>query len=417
MIDGLLEALGAVGYAFDTPGALLRGALIGRPGERASGREMLEALGYSANQEGLDLGDVLGFGAEMVLDPLNLLPGYAALKGAKHLKRTKALNKASDALLEAGGMPAEIAARTLVRDPVTGQPTRLYHGTKTVFDKFDAKSQDAGVFNDFDEVAAYLTDGPELASDYAMPQGTGVHGVGPITPDYAGNVRMQFADVRKPFVNEGDELLQLSKMAGTPDSMPEDIARYIETNYVNQADSATASRNRSRYLGYAPAADAALKIKGSPYTSNDIKSLVKALIESEGRHDYILPPNRRVYSALGHLHEDVQGVGLIRQMQLDNFAATKPAGAIPMSPHFQHSAANEHLRNLGYDAIQHTGSKRVGGRGFAYDNVTIPFDVDQIYSPWVVPDRIAETRGAYPGAILGFETAKAANQYKQNQIP
>ncbi len=79
----MLDALSGVGYALDTPGAYLRGALSGRPGERASGREMLQNWGVAGeNQPGLDLGDVGGFAAEMVLDPLSLAaPALGAIKG------------------------------------------------------------------------------------------------------------------------------------------------------------------------------------------------------------------------------------------------------------------------------------------------------------------------------------------------
>lgn len=428
MIDGLLEALGAIGYAFDTPGALLRGALIGRPGERASGREMLEALGYSANQEGLDLGDVLGFGAEMVLDPLNLLPGYAALKGAKHLKRTKALNKASDALLETGGMPAEIAAKTLVRDPVTGQPTRLYHGTTNVFDRFDPSKQGDNLFSEGSEVAAYLTDDPTIASSYA--------GDIPFIPDNVAplNVRMQFADVRNPYNMDNSDLLELSNLSSL-DDMPGEVVDAVLNN-LDPLDDDELLRVGSYHFDYPPekwtdvltdaerealkqvkTADAALKLSGLPYNNNDIANLTNSLLNSGRLRDVFgrRGGNESVYSALGYLHKGPEGRGPVAEAIRHNHENTLLPGMAPNSDYFFHTEANKHLRNAGYDAIQHLGGTRAG-RGDHLHNVTIPFEVDQIYSPWVVPDRIAETRGGYPGAILGFETAKAANQYQQNRL-
>lgn len=84
----LWDVLSGVGYALDTPGALTRGVLAGRPGTRASGREMLEALGVlGPNQSGLDAGDVAGFGADMLVDPVNLLGGYGMWKGAQAASR------------------------------------------------------------------------------------------------------------------------------------------------------------------------------------------------------------------------------------------------------------------------------------------------------------------------------------------
>ena len=59
-------------YLADTPGALLRGLLAGKPGTRKTGREVLR---LGENQPGLDAGDVAGFLAEMLLDPLNWLGG------------------------------------------------------------------------------------------------------------------------------------------------------------------------------------------------------------------------------------------------------------------------------------------------------------------------------------------------------
>lgn len=80
-MNPLLDLLSAAGYVLDTPGALLRGVLAGRPGERVGGRELLEGYGLvNPNQEGLDLGDVGGFAADMVLDPLNLVGGGAMAK-------------------------------------------------------------------------------------------------------------------------------------------------------------------------------------------------------------------------------------------------------------------------------------------------------------------------------------------------
>ncbi len=83
MSNPLLDALGSVSYALDTPGAYLRGALSGKLGERASGREMLQNWGVAGeDQPGLDWGDIGGFGAEMVLDPLSLAgPALGAIKG------------------------------------------------------------------------------------------------------------------------------------------------------------------------------------------------------------------------------------------------------------------------------------------------------------------------------------------------
>ena len=43
----LLDILTDIGYVLDTPGALTRGLLAGRPGERVGGREMLTEWGLT----------------------------------------------------------------------------------------------------------------------------------------------------------------------------------------------------------------------------------------------------------------------------------------------------------------------------------------------------------------------------------
>lgn len=89
-MNALLELLSGLGTVLDTPGSVARGLLSGEPGrafggvfdpeQRVSGREM---LGFGENDpESWELGDVAGFGAELVTDPLNLLPGYYGVKNA-----------------------------------------------------------------------------------------------------------------------------------------------------------------------------------------------------------------------------------------------------------------------------------------------------------------------------------------------
>ena len=84
----LLEALGGIGYALDTPGAYFRGLLAGRPGERVSGEELTGGAGS-------------GLAVEMIADPLNLVPitpflkaiGLTAGLGAGALGLSKAINR------------------------------------------------------------------------------------------------------------------------------------------------------------------------------------------------------------------------------------------------------------------------------------------------------------------------------------
>lgn len=127
LTDALLNALGFAGNVVDTPGSVARGLLAGEPGrafggildpsQRVSGREMLEGYGaLGPNQEGLDLGDILGFGAEMVTDPTNLLIPGAARATSAAARRARGFNQAQAAIEAAGGMPRALAQRTALGD-------------------------------------------------------------------------------------------------------------------------------------------------------------------------------------------------------------------------------------------------------------------------------------------------------------
>lgn len=97
----LSDILSGVGSTISAPGDYLRGLLAGQGGTRMGGRDMLEAQGIlGANQEGLDPGDIAGFLAEMILDPLNLIP-FGALAGmAKAGKLGKAASNRAFSLAD-----------------------------------------------------------------------------------------------------------------------------------------------------------------------------------------------------------------------------------------------------------------------------------------------------------------------------
>lgn len=97
----LSKAKGGLQYAAETldkPGRAMRGLLAGRPSEllnlvpfsdtlgltdpaqSTSGRDLLEQYGVlDKNTPGLDVGDVAGFGAEVLTDPLSWIGGLGAL--------------------------------------------------------------------------------------------------------------------------------------------------------------------------------------------------------------------------------------------------------------------------------------------------------------------------------------------------
>lgn len=118
-MNDFMEILGALGYLLDTPGAYTRGMIAGRPGERVSGREMLEAYGLGANQEGLDLGDVLGFGADVLVDPLNLMTmPLSGLKAARAASKIGKNRQVAKGIAEGTLIPREQLAQSAYPGPV-----------------------------------------------------------------------------------------------------------------------------------------------------------------------------------------------------------------------------------------------------------------------------------------------------------
>lgn len=116
-----MDALQYAGESLDKPGRSVRGLLSGKireglawlpfsdalgitdPSEATGGREMLENWGALApNQEGLDAGDVAGFGAEILFDPLNLVGGGLIARSLG--KAGKAGHAAEGALRQAAEM-------------------------------------------------------------------------------------------------------------------------------------------------------------------------------------------------------------------------------------------------------------------------------------------------------------------------
>ena len=92
----LIGGLDYIAQTLDKPGAAFRGLLAGQPGQllnlipfsdtlgitdpttKVYGRDLLDQWGLlGTNQPGLDVGDVAGFGLEVLADPLNWVFGPA----------------------------------------------------------------------------------------------------------------------------------------------------------------------------------------------------------------------------------------------------------------------------------------------------------------------------------------------------
>lgn len=121
---GGLQLLGSGLETLNAPGAYIRGALGGQIGEQISGRDMLEnwgLIGPNTDQGWIpDAGDLAGFAADLVTDPLSYLTGGAAA-GGKALQIAKKAGLATKGAKRFGslrGALKESVASTGSRDSV-----------------------------------------------------------------------------------------------------------------------------------------------------------------------------------------------------------------------------------------------------------------------------------------------------------
>ena len=141
-MSALLDLLAGVGAVLDTPGALVRNSLAGRnpfqglfdPEERTTGRGLLEDWGIlGENQEGLDAGDLAGFGVDVVVDPVNLLGGAGLLKMLKARKPNIPVSVASEldegySIARALGAEGDELGRVTLMPPLPGESGAAFRG-------------------------------------------------------------------------------------------------------------------------------------------------------------------------------------------------------------------------------------------------------------------------------------------------
>lgn len=335
-MNALLDALGFIGNVADTPGSVARGLLAGDPGaafggvfdpsRRLSGRDMLERLGaLGANEEGLDFGDVAGFGAELATDPLNWL-GAAGIGKVAGMKNAAAANNARrEMMLAKGAMPEEIAALTKVADEA-GNPLRTFHGTPYAYDAIDAAK--------FDRNAAYgpgyyTTADPSLASEYASLDDSPI---------------VEMRNNKEMFMRGHERNAAFRR---------EDAARY-----------AADPERAGRALQDAAREDAlAAKIREELAKMPELRPNVRTQF-LDVRNPFDLEATYPA-NTFGSLPE-ASGKDLFRSLQ---------GYGMP-------DAATAQLRDLGYDGIKHLGGQIVGDRPH---DVFIAFDPSQVYAPWVAP--------------------------------
>lgn len=134
LADAGSTGIASIGYLLDTPGALVRGALAGRPlsvfgnsEERVTGRELLRQYGLIGNEDNwMNFGG--GLAAEVLLDPTTYLAPWALLGKTGQLSRVGKAMEASGAFRNVAEDAAEFggALRTARGLPAAEVGTREY---------------------------------------------------------------------------------------------------------------------------------------------------------------------------------------------------------------------------------------------------------------------------------------------------
>ncbi len=216
----LLDALGTVGNILDTPGSVVRGLMGGDPSralggifdpsKRVGGREMLENWGVlNENEEGLDGGDVGGFLAEMITDPLNLM-GAGALRGAYGKEMAKL-----------GPMHAGGAEKLLSTLPPRKATRELVNDWLLKADALDPAMQKRA-FGEIPPGSSFLGAGSE-AVVYKTPEGD-VLRIAPGGYPVPADIPQMRKPTRHTVYGEGDNALTVQRLPYA--EVPPDSARY-----------------------------------------------------------------------------------------------------------------------------------------------------------------------------------------------
>lgn len=197
------------------------------------------------NTPGLDAGDVAGFGAEMIVDPLNLAGGGLLAKLLGKASRIAKSNKLSNALRSAGAMPEDVATATKIVDKL-GNPRKVYHGTPANLTSARQLSPKyAGVRND----AGWRGKGVYFTPSKMLAESEEYAGEG-------GKVLSAFIDSRNPYYTEASNPIEfaseLNERFGFKSKLDDAFNRGDEVviDRARQAALSQAATNRLIGLGH-----------------------------------------------------------------------------------------------------------------------------------------------------------------------
>jgi hypothetical protein len=404
-LSALLDALGWIGSSLDKPGAAVRGLLSGDasqianlipfsdtlgitdPEQRVSGRNLLQKMGLFGDDAGIG-GDVAGFGAELLTDPLNFLGAGLARMMGKAGKTARATNATREVALAAGGMPEEIAKLTRVVDEA-GKPLKTYHGTSAAFDAYDAaKLNPDSLYGK----GIYTTANPEIASTYTSK------GLPPPSLQIVPGKEKELLNTVREITGYVPNWMQGDMLA----SLAEDIVKGKK-----------------------------LELGGMPYgsVSDPMRSIASAdPLRATALREKLASAIEEVSNS-GNQNVRMQYIDARKPLNLDMPNSHSPElnkvvqhflGENRLNPQWtagdailellgsgNPDAVMKSLRESGIDAFQHMGGGRIG-KGKVRHQVTIALDPSQIYAPYVAPAaRRVPSQNPLLAAMAAYEAGVA----------
>lgn len=347
MLDELIDALSA-------PQRLMWQVVPGlhdaETGQAYSGAQVANHL-TGADPEGL-WGKALGVAAEAALDPINLLGGLAVKGVRRAAAGAKEANLAREALLAKGAMPEEVALLTKVRNEAG--PLRTYHGTPHVYDRFDpAKADPNGLFGP----GYYTTQGPELASEYAV-------------------------DMARPMESKAEEIRNLMQQ---------------QHDGIARSEARIAAGEPSPFEHYSWQDNIDGRRRALAKFEEELAQLTP---RQNVRMQHLDIRNPLNVEALSHDEKRRIADWMGRARQSDVTSRLKGVG--PDMPRM--------LSELGYDGLTHlpgTGSGAIGSVDEA-ERVWIALHPEQVYAPWVAPAaREAPSASPWAAALAGYNGGMA----------
>jgi hypothetical protein len=408
------DTLSGIGYALDTPGAYTRGVLSWRPGARVGGRELLENWGVlGANTPGLDMGDVAGFGAEMLLDPINLIGGSVlkgltsankAIRAGNKLVRAgnetvRASNKSSRVLRAAGAMPAEIVPNLhpSVIDSATGLPKRFYHGTPQAFEQYNPRMLKG---DSLYGPGIYLTDAPHVASSYANKLGE----VSSVSPSDLVRVN-RLKELRSRVLSRSNRIYSEYKKIAADARKNVGDTTVDSTLAIRKRKANQALSKNERLLQRIDKARSSIETGTFLHPQNVRMHYVdvRKPFDVEASHLASELPDTMQGAVAGYREkaikdlqafDDNRWASKLPDSYREPFALAAEAKQIP-GGHLlnwlgdnRSSMKTKELADAGYDALTHLGGQRIGGLGD--HNVVVAFDPSQVYAPYIAPAIQAE---------------------------